>query len=63
MPDLCSGWSIPLNKPVFTMTTVVQKQTSSLHVYKMHLLFLLVMFLTCTTIVTELVHFSGEPLL
>lgn len=47
------------------MTTVVQKQTSSLHVYKMHLFFLFffIMFLTCTTIVTELVHFSGEPLL
>lgn len=42
------------------MTTVVQQQTSSLHVYKMHPLFLLVMFLTCT-IVTELVRFfSGE---
>lgn len=44
MPDLCSGWSIPLNKPVFTMTTVVQKQTSSLHVYKIHLFFISYVF-------------------
>ncbi len=46
------------------MTTVVQKQTVlGLHMYKMHILFLSVMFLTCSTIVTEIVHFSREPLL
>lgn len=57
--------SIPLNKPVIYMTTVVQKQTVlGLHMYKMHILFFLsVMFLTCSTIVTKIVNFSREPLL
>lgn len=57
--------SIPVNKPVISLTTVVQKQTVlGLHMYKMHILFFLsVMFLTCSTIVTKIVHFSREPLL